>query len=91
MKYSIALLVVSAISMVQASAKNTLSKCQQKHEEALESRLIGNFMPRCEPNGSYSPRQCFASTGYCFCVDTETGEVISDPVSPTGDIAGLNC
>ncbi|EPB87540.1 hypothetical protein HMPREF1544_05631 [Mucor circinelloides 1006PhL] len=91
MKYSITLLVVSAIFMVQASAKDTLSKCQQKRKEALESRLIGHFVPQCEPNGSYSPRQCWGSTGSCFCVDTETGEAISDPVGPTGDIAGLNC
>ena len=35
--------------------------------------LIGEFVPRCEVDGSYSEMQCHGSTGYCWCVDSKTG------------------
>jgi len=44
-----------------------LSPCQQ--EVANATGLIGEFVPQCEEDGSYSPVQCWASTAYCWCVD----------------------
>ena len=36
----------------------------------------GSFTPSCEPDGSYSRKQCHGSTGQCWCVHTQTGEEI---------------
>ena len=37
--------------------------------------LIGEFIPQCEDDGSYSPIQCWWSTGYCWCVDENGVEI----------------
>jgi len=42
---------------------------------ANASGLIGEFIPQCEEDGSYSPMQCWASTGYCWCVDEDGVEI----------------
>lgn len=41
--------------------------------------LIGSYKPQCNPDGTWIPKQCWASTGTCWCVDTD-GEIISEPV-----------
>ena len=46
--------------------------------------IIGEFVPQCEEDGSYSPMQCWASTGYCWCVD-ENGEEIPDTILGPGE------
>ena len=50
-----------------------LSPCQQ--EVANATGLIGEFVPQCEEDGSYSPMQCWASTAYCWCVDENGVEI----------------
>ena len=44
--------------------------------------LMGEFIPQCEDDGSYSPMQCWWSTGYCWCVD-ENGIEIEDTSTPS--------
>ena len=44
--------------------------------------LIGEFVPQCEEDGSYSPIQCWASTGYCWCVDEYGVEIIGTSTGP---------
>lgn len=39
-----------------------------------QRRLIGAFVPECENNGKFKPKQCHGSTGHCWCVDSVTGE-----------------
>ena len=34
---------------------------------ANSTGLLGEFIPQCEEDGSYSPLQCWGSTGYCWC------------------------
>ncbi|XP_044148291.1 thyroglobulin-like isoform X2 [Bufo gargarizans] len=36
---------------------------------------IGAFVPDCDEKGNYSPKQCFGSTGYCWCVDEHGDEI----------------
>ncbi|KAL7321293.1 hypothetical protein PS15m_001078 [Mucor circinelloides] len=91
MKHSSILFLVTGIFLVQANGQGILTKCQAERQQAINLRLIGTFIPQCEPNGSYSPRQCWASPGYCVCVNTSTGEAASKPVGPTGDLSKLNC
>ena len=39
--------------------------------------LIGAYVPQCNSDGSFSSVQCHASTGYCWCVNVQTGEPAS--------------
>ena len=57
-----------------------VTKCQL--ERAKASKLgsnslqpVGRFIPQCAEDGTYSQIQCWASTGYCWCVDAEGREV----------------
>ena len=50
-----------------------LTPCEQAVEDA--TGLIGEFVPQCEDDGSYAPMQCWASTGYCWCVDEDGVEI----------------
>nr|XP_061802822.1 saxiphilin-like [Nerophis lumbriciformis] len=45
--------------------------------------LVGAFVPQCDANGEYTPRQCHGSTGHCWCVDTR-GQERPDTRSPPG-------
>ena len=46
------------------------TKCEKARLEALANGpLVGQFVPHCKDDGSYEPAQCWASTGYCWCVD----------------------
>lgn len=83
--------MVIVIFMTQANGQKTLTKCQAERQEALSLKMVGTFIPNCDPNGNYLPRQCNGSTGYCTCVDTITGASISEHVGPTGDISKLPC
>ena len=49
---------------------------------ANASDLIGEFIPQCEEDGSYSPLQCWASTGYCWCVDENGNEIAGTSLGP---------
>merc|ERR1719450_1233043 len=49
---------------------------------------LGAPTPQCKPDGSYQEKQCHASTGYCWCVEPETGnEIKGTKKGPTeGDV-----
>ena len=44
--------------------------------------LLGEFIPQCEEDGSYSPLQCWGSTGYCWCVDSNGIEIPGTALGP---------
>ncbi|XP_009873965.1 PREDICTED: HLA class II histocompatibility antigen gamma chain, partial [Apaloderma vittatum] len=46
-------------------AAKVQTKCQA--EANAEGVRPGRFRPQCDENGDYSPKQCNASTGYCWC------------------------
>ena len=46
------------------------------------SGMIGEFIPQCEDDGSYSPMQCWGSTGYCWCVDENGIEIPGTSLGP---------
>lgn len=52
-----------------------LTPCWTAYQDALRSNAIDKFIPRCRPDGSYSPVQCYRS--YCYCVNGD-GQEISD-------------
>ncbi|XP_060790722.1 SPARC-related modular calcium-binding protein 1 isoform X2 [Neoarius graeffei] len=54
--------------------------CDQERQSALDEARQnpreGIFVPDCGPLGLYKPVQCHQSTGYCWCVLTDTGRPI---------------
>ena len=43
---------------------------------------IGCPISQCKPDGSFSPRQCHGSTGYCWCVNKDGKEVAESRRAP---------
>jgi len=44
--------------------------------------LIGGFVPKCEPNGNYSPKQGHGSTGYSWCAHRNGTKIENTDVPP---------
>ena len=71
MKYLFSLLLLFFIFNFASST------CMEKRLDIQANNArIGVFIPRCdEMNGDfYKPLQCHGSTGYCWCVEVESGE-----------------
>jgi len=52
--------------------------CHLIQAKLSNQTLIGAFIPECEDDGGFSAIQCHGSTGYCWCVDTQTGSPLSE-------------
>ncbi|GAA6068648.1 SPARC-related modular calcium-binding protein 1 isoform X1, partial [Tachysurus ichikawai] len=57
-----------------------VSSCDQERQSALEEARQNPresiFVPECGPHGLFKPVQCHQSTGYCWCVQVDTGRPI---------------
>uniref|UniRef100_A0A8C5DKZ1 Thyroglobulin type-1 domain-containing protein n=1 Tax=Gouania willdenowi TaxID=441366 RepID=A0A8C5DKZ1_GOUWI len=51
----------------------TKTKCQIEAQTA-----VGPYKPQCRSWGEYMQKQCYGSTGYCWCVDVVSGKRIKD-------------
>lgn len=48
--------------------------CERERASLLRSAwLEERFIPECTADGRYSPAQCHAATGYCWCVRVDSG------------------
>uniref|UniRef100_A0A3P9MQK8 LisH domain-containing protein C1711.05-like n=1 Tax=Oryzias latipes TaxID=8090 RepID=A0A3P9MQK8_ORYLA len=45
---------------------------------------LGSYCPQCAADGNFLPRQCSGSTGYCWCVNVITGEMLPNSRVPPG-------
>ena len=63
-----------------ALSQDPLTPCEQAQANA--TGLIGEFVPQCEEDGSYSSIQCWGSTGDCWCVDEYGIEIPGTTSSP---------
>lgn len=36
-----------------------------------QGQMVGHYIPQCKTDGSFDPVQCWPSTGFCWCVDTD--------------------
>jgi len=45
--------------------------------EGVEKGLLGSQQPQCNVDGTFKHKQCHSSTGYCWCVNTKTGQEIT--------------
>ncbi|XP_040204690.1 thyroglobulin-like isoform X2 [Rana temporaria] len=61
------------------------TQCLKERQVALggDKKVIGGFVPQCDEKGSYQPKQCHGSTGYCWCVSA-IGEEIAGTRTPPG-------
>ncbi|XP_027866979.1 nidogen-2 isoform X4 [Xiphophorus couchianus] len=67
------------------------SQCEQ-HRDSLQSGgqpSVGAYIPQCDSDGQYRPRQCHGSTGHCWCVDSR-GQEKPETRTPPGT-APLAC
>uniref|UniRef100_A0A669DIP4 Thyroglobulin type-1 domain-containing protein n=1 Tax=Oreochromis niloticus TaxID=8128 RepID=A0A669DIP4_ORENI len=88
---SLTLCTVLAISQA-APIDSTVSwdKGHCYYERMNCSNRIGSFCPMCDGDGNFLPRQCWGSTGYCWCVDIMTGKKIQNTTTPPGT-PPVNC
>ena len=48
--------------------------CDMAKASNLKQGMVGGFAPKCQSDGTYEQKQCQGSTGYCWCVDAQTGK-----------------
>ncbi|XP_075125694.1 saxiphilin-like [Leptodactylus fuscus] len=67
------------------AAKET--PCLKARQSAMSAGhpMPGAFVPDCDENGSYRPKQCHGSTGYCWCV-RENGDEITGSRTRQADL-----
>ncbi|XP_067134621.1 U24-ctenitoxin-Pn1a-like [Centruroides vittatus] len=53
-------------------------KCILHKTNAMKRKQENVFVPQCEENGNYAPKQCFEDTGMCWCVDSD-GKRLGEP------------
>lgn len=71
-------------------------KCSERKsmldKESENFMLIGMFSPECEEDGSYKSKQCWGSTGQCWCVTKDAGtEIVYTRRGPTEEAHLLDC
>jgi nidogen (entactin) len=67
---------------VAAPTSERSGPCAQAKQQA-GSEMPGKYVPQCTRAGYYESKQCYPSTGYCWCVDPDTGnELVGTRVGP---------
>nr|API81383.1 venom toxin [Hemiscorpius lepturus] len=69
------------------STRLTACKCIREKATAEErgKHMVGVFVPDCEPDGTYLKKQCWPSTGHCWCADKD-GNKVTEPTR-----SGVQC
>jgi len=62
-----------------------LTSCQIRSQVIEMTGLLGSYIPHCEADGSYSPKQCRGSTGECWCVNEDGVEIEGTRQGPGGE------
>lgn len=52
--------------------------------------LVGAYSPQCNEDGTWVKLQCHGSIGYCWCVDSNTGEKTREPFRPWLSMVALS-
>ena len=56
-------------------AGQTKTHCQRAVEALPDPAPLGAYVPQCDEDGNYVPRQVHGSTGYSWCVDQDGNEI----------------
>ncbi|CAL8367216.1 unnamed protein product [Gadus morhua 'NCC'] len=64
----------------QCAPERTKTQCEAHRDSLLVAseyrpRPVGHHVPTCSDRGDYTPVQCHASTGHCWCVDHRGQEI----------------
>ena len=46
-----------------------------QHALSKDLIMLGVFVPKCEPDGSFAQVQCLNTSRYCWCVDNNGKEI----------------
>lgn len=57
-------------------------RCENERQNCSSS--FGAYCPQCDTNGNFLPQQCLGSTGYCWCVNITSGNVIPNTSKKAG-------
>lgn len=72
--FTLAAIIFSLAALtVAAPTQERKGPCAQEQGQ-VGVEYVGKFVPKCTPHGYYEPKQCHGSTGFCWCVDPETGK-----------------
>lgn len=77
------LALCSIAALPSASSHLVPGLCETMKLQCNET-LIGSYCPQCDARGHFLPRQCWPSTGYCWCVDVQSGEEVPGTSTPPG-------
>ncbi|KAG5831665.1 hypothetical protein ANANG_G00306150 [Anguilla anguilla] len=75
----------------QCSSGHEKTQCEHHRDTVLASSgvgprgprpLPGQYVPTCDARGAYEPVQCHASTGQCWCVGRNGGEIPGTRTGP---------
>ncbi|XP_041730362.1 equistatin-like [Coregonus clupeaformis] len=78
---TIILLVSTAFALGDCTIRPK-TRCERLRDSNKNS-LPGAYLPTCDYQGQYTPEQCWASTGSCWCV-TCNGQKIRGTETPPG-------
>ncbi|XP_067278958.1 CD74 molecule, major histocompatibility complex, class II invariant chain b [Pseudorasbora parva] len=68
---------------------SVLSQCQ-KEATGVVKTLLPSFIPRCEENGDYQPKQCWDETNWCWCVDKNGAQIPHSLTNGTAECWALD-
>ena len=66
------------LTILNAVVITALANCQEERDKARPTSGVGRFVPTCSDDGTYAPKQCWGSTGQCWCSDKEGNKLIDD-------------
>ncbi|XP_056419511.1 saxiphilin-like [Hyla sarda] len=67
------------------SADQKSTPCLRHRQRALgggKRPMMGAFVPKCDDDGEYVPKQCHGSTGHCWCVNKDGEEIEGSRAGP---------
>ncbi|KAM6469322.1 HLA class II histocompatibility antigen gamma chain isoform 1-T1 [Liasis olivaceus] len=79
--------LIFQMAQKQNSEEKVKTKCQE--EECGKGVHPGRFCAKCDEKGDYLPRQCRASSGYCWCVYKNGTMIEGSKIRGRPDCAGI--
>ncbi len=68
--------MVKIILLVLLTTFSYAQDCCDSEQSAIDECVgVGCYIPQCTENCDWEPMQCWGSTGYCWCVDSEGVEI----------------